>query len=50
MDLLETFYISTFCISQIQCDQIWRFIAHWQLFKARGNNYAAQIAHIVRQF
>ena len=50
MDLLETFYISTFCIRQIQCDQIWRFTAHRQLFNARGSNYFAQIAHIVRQF
>ena len=32
-----------------QCDQIGWFIALWQLFKASGNNYFVQIAHILRQ-
>ena len=35
---------------KIQCDQIVRFIALWQLFKACGNNYLVQIANIFRQF
>ena len=34
-------------VSYTQCDQILRFIA---LFKACGNCYFAQIAHIFRQF
>ena len=33
-----------------QCDQIGRFIALWQPFKACGNNYFAQIAHIFGNF
>ena len=33
-----------------QCDQIGRYIALWQLFKACGKNYFGQIAHIFRQF
>ena len=33
-----------------QCDQIGRFLYFGQPFKAGGNNYFTQIAHIVRQF
>ena len=33
-----------------QCDQIGRFLHFGQPFKAGGNNYFTQIAHIVRQF
>ena len=33
-----------------QCDQIGWFIALWATFKACGNNYFTQIAHIIRQF
>ena len=34
----------------MQCDQIWRFIALRQLFKACGNNYFAQNAHILGNY
>ena len=36
-------------IEREQCDQIGRFLFFGQLFKACGNNYFAQIAHIFRQ-
>ena len=33
-----------------QCDQLGDFLHFGQPFKAGGNNYFTQIAHIVRQF
>ena len=37
-------------VAVVQCDQIGRFIALWVLFKACGNNYLAQITHILGNF
>ena len=34
----------------LQCDQIGWFIALWATFKASGNNYFAQITHILGNF
>ena len=33
-----------------QCDQIGRFIELWAIFKVFGNDYFAQISHIIKQF
>ena len=37
-------------LAHFQCDQIGQFIALRQLFKACGNNYFDQIAHILGTF
>ena len=48
LDSSMTFFV--FCVTSIQCDKIGQIIAIWQLFRACGNNYFAQIGHIFRQF
>ena len=48
LDSSMTFFV--FCVTSIQCDQIGQFIAIWELFRACGNNYFAQIGHILGNF
>ena len=50
LGIAHVLYLLTVIFVKHQCDQIGRFLHFGQQFKAGGNNYFTQIAHIVRQF